>query len=191
MSSGILVAWVSKSQCEAGSLRAVICSLRPLFWKAPCQMMDTSHLSAQACSLRTGNKGTRKRAVWLTSGDSGLSPWPPRAKRCSGRSEAWPPLYRPCAACCPPHYRLRGSPQPHTIETPTPISHRRKLMLVGPGALPSTVELGVQHRPSIPDSWLCPQSRQVAWRLQAPWLPLHFLASVWWASQPNLGLMGS
>lgn len=95
--------------------------------------------------------------------------------------------------CCllPPHCHLRGSPQPHTVETPTPISHRRELMLVGLGALPSTVELGVQHRPSIPDSWLYPQSRQVAWRLQAPWLPLHFLASVWWASQPNLGLMGS
>lgn len=119
------------------------------------------HLPSQCAGLQPQNwkHGDPKEAVWLTSGDGGLSPWPPRAERFSGRSEAWPPLYGPCAACCLPHYHLRGSPQPHAVETPTPISHGRKLILVGPGALPSMVELGVQRRPSIPDSGLFPSIR--------------------------------
>ena len=123
----------------------------PCFERHLVIQWTTSHLRGQAYSLRTGNKGTQKQAVGLTSGDRGLSPRPPRAELWSGRSEAWPPLYGPRAGCCP-HYHLRGSPQPRTVETHILISHRRKLRLLGPGALPSSVELGVQHRPSIPDS---------------------------------------
>lgn len=107
----------------------------------------TSHLSGQAYSLRTGKKGPRRWAVGLASGDSSLSP---RLLMLSCGVAGVRPG-RPRAGCCP-HYHLRGSPQPRTVETHIPISHRRKLRLVGPGALPSTVELGVQHRPSVPDS---------------------------------------
>lgn len=69
------------------------------------------------------------------------------------------PLRTLCCLLPAPYYHLRGSPQPHAVGTPTPISHRRKLILVGLGALPSTVELGVQRRPSIPDSGLFPSIR--------------------------------
>lgn len=120
-------------------------------FEAPCHTMD--NLPSQWAGLQPQNwqKGAPKAGCGARQWRQQFVPTPPRAELWSGRSEAWPPLYGPRAGCRP-HYHLRGSLQPCTVETHIPISHRRKLRLMGPGALPSTVELGVQHRPSVPDS---------------------------------------
>ena len=55
----------------------------------------------QAYSLRTWKQEDPKAATWLTSGDSGLSPWPPHAQMWSGGSKGRLPLYGPRAGCCP------------------------------------------------------------------------------------------